>query len=279
MPMRLHPMVGVLVTAAVLFGQPGDREGGREFVNRAEAICTRVPDLQGLAKTVLLSAARQRVGRDPNMRRLKRAVADLNSQTLPAGRDRRDATRIVAAIGDVGEQADRYARSVNALRERRPTDMRAIAGAMGEMELQARRLRARYRDANRTAKRAGMRRCAGMGSVEDLVTSTAQSVDPFDDPRPDQSRLPAPDRLSPGRRAAFARGQTIAAQGGCLACHRIADRGNDGPGVNLTRIGARRSADQLERSLLMPRAPMPAYRNLPEDKLEDLLIFLGSLRG
>ena len=37
--------------------------------------------------------------------------------------------------------------------------------------------------------------------------------------------------------AEFERGKQIAAQSGCLACHKIGENGNDGPGPDLTDIG------------------------------------------
>jgi len=34
-------------------------------------------------------------------------------------------------------------------------------------------------------------------------------------------------------------GQEVVAQSGCLACHKLGDNGNNGPGPELTHIGAR----------------------------------------
>ena len=38
--------------------------------------------------------------------------------------------------------------------------------------------------------------------------------------------------------AALEPGKEVVAQAGCLACHKLGDNGNDGPGPELTEIGA-----------------------------------------
>jgi mono/diheme cytochrome c family protein len=73
-------------------------------------------------------------------------------------------------------------------------------------------------------------------------------------------------------------GGKVAAQTGCLACHRIGDDGNDGPGSNLTRVGSMLDEQQLEQALINPRAPMPSFRLLPRTKLTPLIRFLTLLR-
>src|SRR5919198_4447839 len=61
-------------------------------------------------------------------------------------------------------------------------------------------------------------------------------------------------------------GKLVAAQSGCLACHKIGENGNDGPGPNLTEIGQRLPAAAIRRTLDNPTAPMPSFRGLPEEK-------------
>src|ERR1700757_4231270 len=51
----------------------------------------------------------------------------------------------------------------------------------------------------------------------------------------------------------FEKGKEVAAQSGCLACHKIGDNGNDGPGPQLTHIGSK----------LAPGANAPTLRNPP----------------
>ena len=74
-------------------------------------------------------------------------------------------------------------------------------------------------------------------------------------------------------------GKLVAAQSGCLACHKIGENGNDGPGPNLTEIGARLPAAAIRRTLENPTAPMPSFRGLPEKKKADLVAFLSQLKG
>jgi hypothetical protein len=59
-------------------------------------------------------------------------------------------------------------------------------------------------------------------------------------------------------------GATVMAQSGCLACHRIGDDGNRGPGQNLTHIGARLDEAQIGRAIRDPSEPMPSFKNLPK---------------
>jgi menaquinol-cytochrome c reductase cytochrome b/c subunit len=74
-------------------------------------------------------------------------------------------------------------------------------------------------------------------------------------------------------------GKLVAAQSGCLACHKIAENGNSGPGPNLTDIGAKLYPAAIERTLDNPTAPMPSFRNLPPDKKAALVQFLSQLKG
>ena len=77
----------------------------------------------------------------------------------------------------------------------------------------------------------------------------------------------------------FEAGKLVAAQSGCLACHKIGENGNDGPGPHLTDIGDELPPAAIRRTLDNPTAPMPSFRNLPEQKKSALVAFLGSLRG
>ncbi len=74
-------------------------------------------------------------------------------------------------------------------------------------------------------------------------------------------------------------GKLVAAQSGCLACHKIGENGNSGPGPNLTEIGDRLLPAAIRRTLENPTAPMPSYRNLPEEKKTALVDFLSQLDG
>jgi menaquinol-cytochrome c reductase cytochrome b/c subunit len=75
------------------------------------------------------------------------------------------------------------------------------------------------------------------------------------------------------------KGKLVAAQSGCLACHKIGENGNDGPGPHLSNIGNLLEPGAIRRTLENPTAPMPSFRNLPEDKKAALVDFLASLKG
>jgi menaquinol-cytochrome c reductase cytochrome b/c subunit len=77
----------------------------------------------------------------------------------------------------------------------------------------------------------------------------------------------------------YEQGKLVTAQSGCLACHQIGHNGNDGPGPELTDIGARLYPAAIERTLDNPTAPMPSYRNLPQEQKDALVAFLSQLRG
>src|SRR6185503_3732912 len=74
-------------------------------------------------------------------------------------------------------------------------------------------------------------------------------------------------------------GKLVVAQSGCLACHKIGENGNDGPGPHLTEIGDKLPKAAILRTLENPTAPMPSFAGLPEEKKTALVAFLSSLRG
>src|SRR5688500_14802175 len=76
----------------------------------------------------------------------------------------------------------------------------------------------------------------------------------------------------------FDAGKQVVAQSGCLACHKIGENGNDGPGPPLTSIGQRLPRQAIERTLINPTAPMPSFRDLPEEQFDDMVEFLAMLR-
>lgn len=78
--------------------------------------------------------------------------------------------------------------------------------------------------------------------------------------------------------ASFKVGEAVAADSGCLACHRIAEAGNKGPGSGLTHVGSRLSPVAIERALVESRAPMPSFSRLPESERRALVYFLAQLR-
>lgn len=75
----------------------------------------------------------------------------------------------------------------------------------------------------------------------------------------------------------FYAGRRVAAQSGCLACHRIGEYGNSGPGPDLTHVGSKLTGTQIARALLNPKEPMPSFRHLPKAKFNALVEFLSLL--
>ena len=72
-------------------------------------------------------------------------------------------------------------------------------------------------------------------------------------------------------------GKEVAAQSGCGACHLIGENGNNGPGPELTHIGARIPRAAILRSLEIGPGIMPSFKDLGRKKLNDLANFLASL--
>ena len=73
-------------------------------------------------------------------------------------------------------------------------------------------------------------------------------------------------------------GKLVVAQSGCLACHKIGENGNGGPGPELTDIGDKLLPAAIQRTLENPTAPMPSYRELDPEKKRQLVAFLSQLK-
>jgi menaquinol-cytochrome c reductase cytochrome b/c subunit len=78
--------------------------------------------------------------------------------------------------------------------------------------------------------------------------------------------------------AQYEPGKLVTAQSGCLACHKIGENGNDGPGPELTDIADRLPAAGIQRTLINPTAPMPSFKNLPPEKFNALVTYLSQLK-
>jgi menaquinol-cytochrome c reductase cytochrome b/c subunit len=85
-------------------------------------------------------------------------------------------------------------------------------------------------------------------------------------------------RAGGSRLAEFNLGRSVTAQSGCLACHKIGERGNAGPGSDLTQVGGRLPAQAIERAILHATEPMPSFTRLPKAKLHALVVFLSLLQ-
>jgi menaquinol-cytochrome c reductase cytochrome b/c subunit len=73
-------------------------------------------------------------------------------------------------------------------------------------------------------------------------------------------------------------GRDVVSGSGCLACHKLGDNGNDGPGPQLTHIASRLPAQGIARTLVNPTAPMPSFKNLPPAKFKAVVSFLSQLK-
>jgi menaquinol-cytochrome c reductase cytochrome b/c subunit len=86
-----------------------------------------------------------------------------------------------------------------------------------------------------------------------------------------------PSQIDLKTSAALEPGKEVVAQSGCLACHRLGDNGNNGPGPELTEIGARLPRNAIARSLEVGPSIMPSYTDLPPQKFQALTAYLASL--
>ncbi|HEY1785393.1 MAG TPA: hypothetical protein VGG30_07575, partial [Pirellulales bacterium] len=89
----------------------------------------------------------------------------------------------------------------------------------------------------------------------------------------------------PRTAASAAEGQNLADTVGCLACHRIAERGSTGffGGTDLSHVASKRPSDFFARWLADPAAINPAHRMpvfpLSELERKDLALYLATLSG
>jgi menaquinol-cytochrome c reductase cytochrome b/c subunit len=87
---------------------------------------------------------------------------------------------------------------------------------------------------------------------------------------PSQINLPAAPQYQPGK--------DVVAQSACLACHKLGDNGNAGPGPQLTQIGARIPRSAILRSLVAGPGIMPSFQGLGQKKLNEVADYLASLK-
>jgi ubiquinol-cytochrome c reductase cytochrome b subunit/menaquinol-cytochrome c reductase cytochrome b/c subunit len=98
---------------------------------------------------------------------------------------------------------------------------------------------------------------------------------------PNEINLKPPSGLTGAALIEWNNGRLVAAQSGCLACHKIGDNGNDGPGPHLTQIGGTLPASAIAQTLRNPTAPMPSFQALAEQqpqKFRALVSFLSQLK-
>ena len=123
------------------------------------------------------------------------------------------------------------------------------------------------------ATTAGIFTIAAMGYLT-YLGAVAGSPTTIEEPTPARIVAQGGDMLRQ-----YEQGKQVVAQSGCLACHKIGENGNDGPGPGLTDIATKLPKAAIRQTLENPTAPMPSYRELPEEKKTDLVNFLAQLRG
>jgi multisubunit Na+/H+ antiporter MnhB subunit len=75
----------------------------------------------------------------------------------------------------------------------------------------------------------------------------------------------------------YEQGKEVIAQSGCLACHKLGDNGNNGPGPDLTHIGSRIPQAAILRSLQIGPGIMPSFNGLPPKKQQAVASLLAYL--
>jgi mono/diheme cytochrome c family protein len=93
-------------------------------------------------------------------------------------------------------------------------------------------------------------------------------ADPTPEVSPGATGLPDPD----------SRGARVLTDSGCLACHRLAGRGNAGPGQDLDGVGERLDEEGIRAALTEEPDSMPSYEGLPPASFEALVDYLAALR-
>lgn len=120
--------------------------------------------------------------------------------------------------------------------------------------------------------------CSGSGKVLALVFMTIVGRNIGAEQTPHIQMPPAMRRAGGRESREFREGRSALVDTGCLACHRIGETGNRGPGRPLTHVGSELTEREIRRALVHPRAPMPSFRGLPPRKLHALVRFLALLK-
>jgi ubiquinol-cytochrome c reductase cytochrome b subunit/menaquinol-cytochrome c reductase cytochrome b/c subunit len=126
------------------------------------------------------------------------------------------------------------------------------------------------------ATTAGIFTIAAMGYLTYLGAAAGPPTQ-IDEPTPPRIKAMGPEML-----AKYEKGKQVVAQSGCLACHKIGENGNSGPGPPLTEIGARLPSQAIARTLVNPTAPMPSFAGLEKtspDKFDALVTYVSQLKG
>src|SRR3712207_13935 len=99
------------------------------------------------------------------------------------------------------------------------------------------------------ATAAGIFTIAAMGYLTYLGAAAGAPTE-IDMGTPEAIRAQGPQVV-----AQYEQGKQVTAQSGCLACHKIGENGNDGPGPELSDIATRLPSQAIARTLVNPTAP------------------------
>lgn len=268
--------LSVVAAVAGVVGCGGDgRNAGAsskaQFIARADAVCARLPAGLDESANVPGTFAQQLVGGVHRYADAYRAGAgELRQLGRPAGRDGARARLFVDAMTRLAGAMAPYESAFEDFKPADPTDSAAVERSFAEISAAGAVITRLSVAADDVAAGYGFRRCGHL-------RPRRRPARPQGGPATTPTFTPQAD-LSRARRRQIARGRDIAVRSGCLACHRIQGAGHDGPGRDLSRIGARLSPAAITRVLHQPPAPMPAYRELPQRALRALVAFLSALR-
>ncbi len=126
------------------------------------------------------------------------------------------------------------------------------------------------------ATTAGIFTIAAMGYLT-YLGAVAGSPTTIEEPTPARIVAQGPENVRQ-----WESGKQVVAQSGCLACHKIGENGNDGPGPELGEIADRLPAQGIARTLVNPTAPMPSFAALQEnqpEKFDAMVTYLGQLKS
>jgi menaquinol-cytochrome c reductase cytochrome b/c subunit len=131
------------------------------------------------------------------------------------------------------------------------------------------------RSPERRIERRPLALAAGILTIMAIAYLTYRGADTGS---PNSVDMPPPASLSAQQSKTFKAGELVVGQSGCLACHVIGSNGNDGPGPNLTNVGARQPEQGNASTLRNPTPPMPSFKNLPAKKFQAVVGFLSQLQ-
>ncbi len=134
------------------------------------------------------------------------------------------------------------------------------------------------RNAERRPERRPVATTAGILTIVAMAFLTYQGAQAGPPTQIDLATPQAVKQDGPKAVAEFNAGRAVAAQSGCLACHKIGDNGNSGPGPPLTQIGGRLAPAAIAQTLINPTSPMPSFRGLAPEKFSALVTFLSQLK-